>query len=133
MILHDVAACDLVHHQRLDAAGLQIGAVNYAGNFAGLQVGGIINWNELATYGLQIGLINANQMEFKGWALGALVNHADKLHGFNCGLINVAYDCTGCQVGVFNACDHMHGVQFGLVNLICESKLPVMVLCNAWF
>ena len=47
--------------------------------------------------------------------------------------VNVAYDVTGCQLGLVNACDHMHGVQFGLINMICGSKLPIMVIANAWF
>ena len=47
--------------------------------------------------------------------------------------VNVAYDVTGCQLGLINACDRMHGVQIGLLNLINESKLPVMVIANAAF
>ena len=116
-----------------DALGAQFGLVNFTTEFRGLQCGGIINWNDLASYGLQVGLVNANQQEFFGWTFGAVVNYADTFNGLACGLVNVAYDVTGCQIGLFNACDHMHGVQFGLVNLICGSKLPIMVLANAWF
>ena len=116
-----------------EAVGAQLGLVNCTTEFKGLQLGGIINWNDLASYGLQLGLINANQQEFFGWNFGALVNYADSFKGFACGLVNVAYDATGCQLGLVNACDHMHGVQLGLINLICGSKLPIMVIANAWF
>ena len=116
-----------------DAAGIQLGAVNFTTDFRGVQLGGIINWNDLASYGLQLGLVNANQQEFYGWNFGAIVNYADSFNGFACGLVNVAYDVTGCQLGLVNACDHMHGVQFGLINMICGSKLPIMVIANAWF
>ena len=116
-----------------DAVGAQLGAINFTTDFRGVQVGGLINWNDLASYGLQLGLVNANQQEFYGWSFGGIVNYADSFSGLACGLVNVAYDVTGCQIGVFNACDHMHGVQFGLVNMICGSKLPIMVIANAWF
>ena len=46
---------------------------------------------------------------------------------------NVSYEFTGYQLGLVNACDRMHGVQIGLINLICESKLPAMVIANASF
>jgi len=116
-----------------DAGGLQVGAVNYDADFAGLQVGGVINWNRGTSYGLQVSSINANQDEFLGCSLGALVNYSGKFKGFACGLVNVSYEVTGYQLGVVNACDYMHGVQIGLINLICESKLPIMVIANASF
>ena len=116
-----------------EALGAQLGLVNVTTEFCGLQLGGLVNWNDLASYGLQLGAVNANQQEFYGWAFGGLVNYADSFDGFACGFVNVAYDVKGCQLGVFNACDHMHGVQIGLVNMICGSKLPIMVIANAWF
>ena len=117
-----------------DAAGLQLGLVNYDCTYRGVQFGGIINWTDLASYGLEMGLVNANQDEYFGWAFGALVNYSSKFKGFGCGLVNVAYEVNGFQLGLVNACDHMHGVQIGLINLICESpRLPMMFLVNAWF
>ena len=115
-----------------DCRGLQLGAINYTVGLKGCQIG-LVNWNDLASYGLDIGLVNANQMEFTGWSFGALVNYAESYRGFALGLVNCAYDVTGCQIGLVNACDHMHGVQFGLVNMICGSPLPIMVIANAWF
>ena len=115
-----------------DCRGLQLGAVNYTVGLKGCQFG-LVNWNNLASYGFDVGLINANQMEFTGWSFGALVNYAETCRGLSCGLVNCAYDVTGCQLGLVNACDHMHGVQFGLINMICGSPLPIMVIANAWF
>ena len=116
-----------------DAAGVQLGLVNYDADFAGVQFGGILNWNNATSYGFEVGLVNANQEEYFGCAIGALVNYSDSFKGFGCGLVNVAYDVTGCQLGLVNACDRMHGVQIGLVNMICESKLPIMTIMNASF
>ena len=122
----------LVNVDHGDAGGLQLGFVNYDSNYKGAQVG-VLNWNDLASYGFELGLVNANQDEYFGWTFGALVNYANKFKGFGLGLVNVAYEVSGCQFGLVNACDKMHGVQFGLINLICESKLPIMVLANASF
>ena len=116
-----------------DAVGGQLGLVNYTTDFCGVQVGGVINWNVMTSNGLQVGLVNANQGGFAGWAIGGVVNYADSFSGFGCGLVNVAYEVTGCQLGLVNACDRMHGVQFGLLNLICNSKLPIMAIVNAAF
>jgi len=116
-----------------DAGGLQVGLVNYDGLFAGLQAGGVLNWNNAAAYGLQVASINVNRDDFMGLALGGLVNYSEKFKGFACGVVNVSYEVTGYQLGVFNACDQMHGVQIGLINLICESKLPIMLIANASF
>jgi len=116
-----------------DAGGVQAGLVNYDAAFAGLQVGGLLTWNNSASYGLQAGLANANQDEFVGCALGGLVNYSRKFCGFACGFVNVSYEMTGYQLGVFNACDYLHGVQIGLVNIVCESKLPIMTIANASF
>lgn len=115
-----------------DAFGAQFGVLNYDTDFTGIQLG-VLNWNLNASYGLEIALANANQDEYAGCALGALVNYADTFRGLELGLINTAYDMTGAQVGLVNACDRMHGVQIGLLNMICESKLPLMVIMNASF
>lgn len=116
-----------------DAVGLQLGAVNYDGSYVGLQVGGLLNWNNGLSWGCEIAPVNANQDEFVGGAIGALVNYSEKFRGCSIGLVNVAYEATGCQLGLVNACDDLHGVQVGLVNLICKSKLPIMVIANASF
>lgn len=116
-----------------DAYGVQLGLVNYTVSYFGVQLAGVINWNNTPSKGLQISLINGNQDEFSGASIGALVNYGERYTGCQIGFVNATYDMTGFQLGVFNACDHMHGVQIGLANLICESRLPLMVLMNAWF
>lgn len=123
----------LVNVVQDDFCGAQLGLINYDTGFVGLQFGGILNWNNSAAFGVEFGLVNANQDEYVGAALGALVNYSAKFRGLSCGLFNVAYEVTGVQLGVFNACDRLHGIQFGLVNMICESRLPIMVLANAQF
>lgn len=123
----------MVNVVRDDFGGAQLGLINYDTGYSGLQLGGILNWNNAAAYGLELGLINANQDEYVGGAFGGLVNYSAKFRGLGCGFVNVAYEVTGVQLGVFNACDRLHGVQFGLINMICESRLPIMVLANAQF
>lgn len=115
-----------------EAAGLQVGVVNYdAASFTGAQIGGV-NWVNSPSYGLEIGVANCNQEDYVGWGLGG-VNYATKFTGFACGVVNAAYDVTGYQLGLFNACEHLRGVQIGLVNMITTSKLPIMVIANASF
>jgi len=116
-----------------DSAGFQIAGVGYNGGmFAGLQVAGLCSWNGLAAYGVQISAVNADQTEFHGLSFGAL-NYADALTGGQIGFLNLADSVYGVQIGCINACDKMDGLQLGLVNLISSSRLPVMVLANAWF
>ena len=127
--------------------GLQLGGVNAVwGDFAGLQAGcfnynasisagaqfGVLNWDSLAAYGFLLGAVNTNLRSLDGIAFGG-VNFAGTVVGSQLGVINLADDITGCQIGVVNACERMHGVQLGVINLINTSKLPCMVLLNAWF
>ena len=115
-----------------ESRGVQFGALNYNSEYTGIQLGALVNMNESTFAGLEIAPVNANQNEYFGAAFG-LVNYGQKFSGFDLGIVNVAYDVTGVQLGLFNACDTMHGVQIGLVNMICNSKLPIMVLANASF
>jgi len=115
-----------------NAAGVQLGAVNYDAAFVGLQFGGILNWNNSTSCGAQFGLVNADQDQFVGWSAG-LVNYAGSFKGFQLGLFNSVEEVTGYQLGLVNACSKMRGVQVGLVNIVCEGPLPIMVLANASF
>ena len=117
---------------RGDFAGLQLGLVNVEDEFAGFQVGGLLNWNSADSFGAQFGVGNANVENFTGFSCGA-VNWASEMTGFQLGVVNVAEHATGLQIGVYNAVEDMDGVQIGCVNLICEGPLPVMTVVNANF
>ncbi len=130
MMAFQVAPVNVV---RGDGMGLQTGVVNYDGaTFIGLQLGGL-NWNNGPSYGLQVSAINVNRDEYDGVLLSGFINDTERLKGFACGLFNLSYEVTGCQLGLINACDRMKGVQIGFLNLICESPVPIMPLANASF
>jgi len=125
--------CGLVDVVYGDAAGLQVAGLSYnGGEFDGLQVSSLFNWNELAVCGVQISTINVDKTEFRGLAFGGL-DMANSVVGAQIGGMNLADSVNGLQLGFLNACNKMKGVQIGLVNMITSSKLPVMVVANAWF
>ena len=117
---------------RGDMTGWQMGLVNIEDSFAGLQFGGLLNWNSADSCGAQIALGNADVENFTGFSC-ALVNHARTFTGFQLGLVNVAENATGLQIGLFNAVEDMDGLQLGVANLICEGPLPAMTVANASF
>jgi len=112
--------------------GLEIGAVNYGVSLNGMQVSGLVGWNNSSVNGLQIASFNADQEDFTGASFG-FINYAARLCGCQIGGINLADEATGCQIGLVNATDDMRGVQIGFINLICDSRLPIMVIANAKF
>jgi hypothetical protein len=87
------------------SVGAQIGALNYAGVFCGLQ-DGIVNVSEDSFMGMQSGL----------------VNFTHDLYGLQCGYyllvgVNVASGTMhGCQIGLVNYVERLEGVQIGLLN-----------------
>lgn len=113
------------------SGGFAFGAVNYAISYYGLQIGAL-NWNNSSAVGLQFGVANADQEDYDGFALAG-VNFARRFSGAQFGAINFADDMTGLQIGVINATERLHGVQIGALNMIVQSKLPIMVVLNAWF
>lgn len=127
--------------------GCQVAAVGWAsGTVTGLQVAlasvdmaaftgfqiAALNWDNADSVGVQFAVANANQSDFTGWAAGAL-NASLNFTGFQLGVFNLADDLTGFQLGVVNATQRLNGLQIGLLNLVCESKLPIMVIANAGF
>ncbi len=104
--------------------GGQIGLLNRAGAFCGLQYG-VANVATVSFAGLQDGLFN----------------YSYDLHGLQCGLyligaINVASGSVrGCQIGLINVAETMEcGLQVGLLNIISNKGwLPVLPLVNGHF
>ena len=50
--------------------------------------------------------------------------------------MNVADECVGLQIGVFNGVNKLSGLQIGVLNLICVDPLlnvPVLPVANASF
>ncbi len=106
------------------STGAQIGLLNYAGAFCGLQ-DGIVNVTSGAFCGLQ----------------GGFFNCAGETYGVQCGAylilgVNVAYgNVRGCQIGLVNFADTMDsGLQIGLVNIIAHNGwAPVLPVVNGHF
>ena len=106
------------------STGGQIGAVNYAGAFCGLQ-DGLVNVTSGAFAGLQSGFFNC----------------ANETYGVQCGVylilgVNVAYgNVRGCQIGLVNFADTMDsGLQIGLLNIIAHNGwAPVLPVVNGHF
>ena len=106
------------------STGAQVGLLNYAGAFCGLQ-NGFVNVTSGAFAGLQ----------------GGLVNCAGDTYGVQCGAylvlgVNVAYgNVRGCQIGIVNFADTMDsGLQIGILNIIAHNGwAPVLPIVNGHF
>ncbi len=119
-------AIGLINGSYGTSGGLSLGAVNYAENYTGTQLG-LINLTSADLYGAQLGCINYT---------------ADICSGLQIGLFNYAGRLSGLQLGVLNmAAQADHGMQIGLINLLPENQhwfsaglanevAPVTVLIN---
>lgn len=104
--------------------GGQIGLVNYADSFCGLQ-DGVINVTDGLFTGLQ----------------SALLNVTDDLYGCQCGFYvflgaNIANGSVrGCQLGLVNYAEEMEkGLQVGIINIISRGGwAPVLPFVNGRF
>lgn len=108
------------------STGAQIGLLNYAGSFCGLQ-GGVVNFTGDSFTGLQSGFFNLTR-DMKGLQCG----------GACFGLIGVnvvSGTMRGCQVGLVNYAEEMGcGLQIGIVNIIARNGwLPVLPIVNGRF
>ena len=131
-----------------EAAGLEIGAINYADDgFAGLQVSGLGNWVsgggkmyglQLAplnfagnAWGFQVGVLNFVWELFgrgraRGFQIGAL-SFADVVVGAQLGAIELTGELNGMQVGAVNVAQDSSGVQVGLVNWVVGSATGLQI------
>ena len=106
------------------SVGAQVGILNYADSFCGLQ-DGFVNISGGSFMGLQ----------------SSLVNFADDVFGLQCGYyvifgVNVASGSVrGCQIGLVNYANRMdRGCQIGIVNIISQNGwLPVLPILNGSF
>ena len=104
--------------------GAQIGILNYAGSFCGLQDG----------------IVNVSTQTFAGLESG-FVNCANDVRGVQCGDwfiigVNVASGTVnGCQIGLVNYAETMEcGLQIGMVNIIARNGwLPCLPIVNGHF
>jgi len=126
--------------------GLQLGIVNWNGNdrvewekrSIGAQVG-IVNYADTFC-GVQDGYVNVSSNKLTGVQC-SFFNSANDLEGLQCGAclifgVNMAFgDVTGCQIGIVNYANTMvKGLQIGIVNIIAnDGWMPVLPIINGHF
>ena len=124
--------CGVVNVTKGDYCGLQVGAIDSSMSCAGAQFSAFVNWDKLASCGIQAALANFDWRSYTGLSLGG-VNFADDQLGAQLGLLNQADTVTGLQLGLINTCNELTGLQIGLINMVASSPLSVMVIANASF
>ena len=115
------------------AYGLQIAPLNYDSEFVGFQAG-IVDWMVGNMTGGSVALANVAVNEFTGVAIGAFNYSVGKVVGAQIGAFNVVDGPTeGLQLGVINASQHHTGVQIGLVNLNATGSIVFLPVINVNF
>ena len=110
--------------------GLQIGAINYDGEFYGVQIGAV-NWFVGNAYGVSIGAFLLSNNSFKGFSAACLNYEMHKMSGLHLGGINLAAESsTGLQLGLVNISKHHEGLQLGLININSSGFLPCFPIVN---
>lgn len=95
------------------------GIFNVSHDFLGMQAAGIYNVAK-KTKGFQAAGIVNKADDFEGFQLAGIANHADAFKGCQiAGIVNIVHDCTECgvQIGVINIAGDFNGIQLGLLNI----------------
>ena len=118
--------------------GAQLGLVNYADSFCGLQDALFLSVTSEVLTGWQSAFVNMAGAVY-GCQCG-LLNVAEDLHGAQCGFyaficVNYAAKVRGCQLGIANIAGCVDsGVQIGLVNINTGNGwAPVLPIINGGF
>lgn len=113
--------------QGVSASGL----VNVlGGDSEGVQLAGISNVSGGRTEGLQLaGLFNVSGGDLVGFQISALLNvAAHEIRGMQVGLLNVANNAKGLQVGLFNFYGkELNGFQLGLINANPTTQIQLLL------
>lgn len=81
--------------------------------------------------GLQWGVVNIAEADFKGLQLATVNYNAGSFEGVQWGFVNHSNSGDGLQVGFVNYARKYHGLQIGLINIISEGGfLPVFPIVN---
>jgi hypothetical protein len=109
--------------------GLQYCFISKSGYFDGAKLGFLATSENMR--GFQAGFVSVAN-NFDGFQAGFIVK-SKVVKGVQVGLINSSDDVNGVQVGIINCTKTMNGIQIGLLNIIKNSKLPAMIILNAYF
>jgi hypothetical protein len=81
--------------------------------------------------GLQWGMVNIAEADFKGAQLAAVNYNAGSFEGVQWGVVNHSMNGDGLQLGFVNYAQKYHGLQIGLINIISQGGfLPVCPIVN---
>jgi hypothetical protein len=81
--------------------------------------------------GLQWGMVNIAEADFKGLQLATVNYNAGSFEGVQWGFVNHTANGDGLQLGFVNYAQKIHGLQIGLVNIISQDGfLPVFPIVN---
>lgn len=159
-----MTGCQFTGFNMVDLAtsrGFQFGLVaNRTKEIYGVQMSGILNWNEDAAYGVQFAPLNINgefygvqlsgfswlagascgvvaagflmtRNEYKGVSFAALNYGLQHVSGLQAGGANLTVQTSsGLQLGIVNFAKHHEGVQIGIVNVNGVGFLPCLPLVN---
>ena len=121
---HGLQISGIVNWNEDESAGVQIGTVNYGGELAGFQLGGV-SWMVGNYTGVSFDGVFVARNNFTGWSLaGFNYGHKD-VSGLQMGGINVAAESSnGLQLGFINLAKRHEGLQLGLLNVNSSGFLP---------
>jgi len=107
------------------------GLVNIlGGDSEGVQLAGVSNVSGGNTGGVQLaGLFNVSGGNLVGFQIAGLLNvAAHELQGLQAGLMNVAVEAKGLQVGLFNYySNNLDGFQLGLINANPTTRIQLLL------
>ena len=127
---HGVQISGVVNWNEDESAGVQIGTINYGGEFAGFQLGGV-SWMEGRFTGVSLDAMLTARNDFTGWSVAAFNYGHKDVSGAQMGGINVAAETSsGLQLGFINLAKHHEGLQLGLVNINSDGFLPCFPFVN---
>ncbi|MBQ2623514.1 MAG: hypothetical protein IJG18_00280 [Kiritimatiellae bacterium] len=127
---HGVQISGIVNWNEDESAGVQIGTVNYGGEFTGFQIGGV-SWMVGNLSGVSFDAMLTTRSKFTGWSIAGFNYGLRDVSGAQMGGINVSAETsTGLQLGLVNFAKHHEGLQLGLVNINSSGFLPCFPFVN---
>jgi hypothetical protein len=127
---HGVQISGIVNWNEDESAGVQIGTVNYGGEFTGFQIGGV-SWMIGNLSGVSFDAMLTTRSKFTGWSIAGFNYGLRDVSGAQMGGINVSAETsTGLQLGLVNFAKHHEGLQLGLVNINSSGFLPCFPFVN---
>jgi len=127
---HGVQISGILNWNEDESAGVQIGTINYGGEFTGFQIGGV-SWMIGSFSGVSFDAMLTTRSNFTGWSVAGFNYGLRDVSGAQMGAINVSAETsTGLQLGAINFAKHHEGLQLGLININSSGFLPCFPIVN---